>query len=183
MPSRNWKIRPALRAFSCTDSRSGVGQRKARSDDVQLGLDDRRRSPSGPGRRRVLQTGCTVTCMGLPLRWNSISHGLAAAAADDFMEAHRGVDRMASGAEDQIALLQPDLLGGHAGGDRAQLHFALFGPARACPTPERSSSTGVTVVSKSLPLRSMVKCMGRDGALDFFQDDVVPGGIALAVQA
>ena len=129
---------------------------------------------------------------GAPYRLHGDLHGLAialeldcdrlaAAAADDLVEAHGGMDRMAGGGEDQIALLEANFLCGHARGDRTQLHFAFFGPPRrahAGALVEHGRHGGIEffAVTRNGQLH------GARGALDFFEDDVVPGGIALAAQ-
>ena len=63
--------------------------------------------------------------------------------------------------DQQVALLQPGLFGGHAGLHGAQLHLAPLSPSRRSPCRNARSSVGVTTVSKRLPSRSIVRCMGR----------------------
>ena len=74
-PSSTWKIMPALRTFSSTDTRKASGSERRDVTIFSLG------STMAPiiqraGPSAVLHSGCTVTCMGLPLRWKSIATGL-----------------------------------------------------------------------------------------------------------
>src|ERR1700678_2491593 len=83
----------------------GAGQREAGCYDVELGLHD---CPDHPAGLSVggAPDGLYGDLHGFAIPLQVDSDGLAAAGPDDLMETYRGVDGMAAGAKDQIALLQ-----------------------------------------------------------------------------
>ena len=159
MPSRKRKIRPALRTFSWTDSRRAPGRERRDVTMFNLGSTyapiTQRAGPSAP-----LHTGCTVTCMGLPLRWNSIVTGLPPLPRITSWKRTVAWIGWPLALRIKSPCWNPTFCAGmpEVTGPSCT---SPFSDHPAFPTPLRSSSTGVTVVSNSLPLRAMVNCMGR----------------------
>ncbi len=120
--------------------------------------------------------------MGLAVALEFDLDGFAAAVLGDFLELDLRVNRLAVDGNQEIALLEPGLLGGHAGFDGAQLDLAALipaGEAHAGAFAQDRRDRGVEVLSVALD----GQVHGAVGAGDFLHAHIFPGGILLAVEA
>ena len=85
----------------------------------------------------------------------------AAAVLGDSWNLICGVHRLAVDRDNDIALFEPRFFGGKPGFDFDRAESAPRSSQPAIPDADRSFRMGVTVVSKRLPLRSMVRCIVR----------------------
>ena len=119
--------------------------------------------------------------MGLSVALIFQLDGLATGVLRDLLEFDLRVNRLAVHRHQQISLLQPCLLGRHAGFHQAQLDLSPLIPARKAHAGALSDDRRHGGIEQlAVALNGQVH--GAEGAGDFLVADVVPIGIFLVIQ-
>src|ERR1035437_4083065 len=155
------------------------GERQFGSDDAQLLLRNHADHPA----RGAIHVGeyrlyGDHVRLAVPLVFDL--DGLTAAVLCNLLELDLRVNRLAVDRQQQIALLEPCLLGRHAGFDGAQLDLAALipaGEAHAGTLTQRRRHGGVEILAVALD----GEVHGAEGAGDFLEPDVFPRRVLLVV--